>query len=108
MSTSDTPIEGVLLDEGTGIAFRELCVICDIGEDELILLVREGLLMPTGAAPEQWRFSGIEVGRARRALRLQRDLDLNLAGAVLAVELLEELEHLRRRLRLLETQAPAD
>jgi chaperone modulatory protein CbpM len=33
------------------------------------------------------------------ALRLQRDLDIDLAGAALALELLDEIESLRARLR---------
>ena len=37
--------------------------------------------------------------RARLAVRLERDLELNLAGVALAVELLEELAQLRRELR---------
>jgi chaperone modulatory protein CbpM len=44
------------------------------------------------------------VRRARRALRLQRDLDLNLAGAALALDLLDEVEILRERVRVLEYQ----
>ena len=37
-------------------------------------------------------------------MRLQRDLDLNLAGTALALDLLDELEQLRERLRALEHQ----
>jgi len=35
------------------------------------------------------------------ALRLQRDLGLNLAGAALALELLDEVEALRAQLRVM-------
>jgi chaperone modulatory protein CbpM len=37
--------------------------------------------------------------RARLALRLERDLEINLAGVALALELMEELEYLRRKLK---------
>ena len=40
--------------------------------------------------------------RLVRALNLQRDLDINPAGAALALELLDEIDHLRERLRTLE------
>ncbi|MBT9477058.1 MAG: MerR family transcriptional regulator, partial [Polaromonas sp.] len=40
--------------------------------------------------------------RARVALRLQTDLDVNLAGAALALELLDELDELRARVQRLE------
>jgi len=35
----------------------------------------------------------------RVALRLERDLEVNLAGIALALDLMEELEQLRRELR---------
>lgn len=37
------------------------------------------------------------------SFRLQRDFDLNVSGVVLVLELLEELESLRSRLGMLET-----
>jgi len=48
---------------------------------------------------EQWRFAGTALRRARTALRLQRDLEINLPGVALALELMEELEALRRELQ---------
>jgi len=44
----------------------------------------------------------VQVRRARRAIRLSRDLDVNLPGVGLALELLDELEDLRVRVRALE------
>jgi hypothetical protein len=41
--------------------------------------------------------------RLRKALRLRRDLGLNYAGAVLAVDLLARIEHLEQRLRRYES-----
>lgn len=70
--------------------------------DWLITLVEEGILVPSEPEPARWRFTGVHLRRARRVLRLQRDLNVNLAGAALALELLEELETLRARLAVLE------
>jgi chaperone modulatory protein CbpM len=44
----------------------------------------------------------MHLQRARVALRLQNDLDVNLAGAALALELLDELDELRARVQRLE------
>jgi len=98
-------IEGVLLDEDLTLTFAELRQLCGSSDQIIELLVDEGVLRPWGRRPNEWRFSGCEVGRVRRVLRLQRDLDLNLAGAALALELLEEIESLRARVRLLERHA---
>ncbi|MBK1699455.1 chaperone modulator CbpM [Thiococcus pfennigii] len=95
-------IEGVLLDEGLTVTFTELGQLCGADAEAIERLVAEGVLRPVGRRREEWCFSGREIGRARRALRLLRDLELNLAGAALAVELLDEIEALRARLRLLE------
>jgi chaperone modulatory protein CbpM len=46
----------------------------------------------------------VEVIRVRRAVRLQRDLELNLPGTALALELIDEIEQLRCRVRRLEQQ----
>jgi chaperone modulatory protein CbpM len=102
MSHAETRIEGVVLDEGITVTLAELTRMCGSRGRTLQLLVTEGVLHPLGGAPEEWRFDGIEIRRARRALRLRRDLELNLAGTALALDLIDELENLRERIRLLE------
>ncbi len=104
MVHTETGIEGVLMDERLTVSFDELTRLCHSSARVVELMVTEGLLRPEGHQPGEWRFSGIQIRRARRAVRLQRDLDLNLAGTALALDLLDELEALRKRLRLLEHQ----
>lgn len=102
-TTTEFPcIEGTLLDEGTCVTVTELTEVCHLSLTQIELMVGEGMLHPRGNRPEQWSFTGLEIQRARRALRLQRDLELNLAGAALALELLDEIEQLRGRVRRLE------
>ncbi|MFP4062567.1 MAG: chaperone modulator CbpM [Halochromatium sp.] len=107
MSTNISAVEGVVLDERMLVTVTELTEVCGLSLEQVRSMVSEGMLHPRGAAPEQWRFTGIEVRRTRRALRLQRDLELNLAGAALALDLLDEVEWLRRRVRCLEHQLGA-
>ena len=104
MTQTETRIEGIVLDEGLTVTLTELTQLCGSSGRVVRLMVTEGLLRPKGQAPDDWRFDGLEVRRARRAVRLQRDLDLNLAGTALALDLLDELEQLRERLRALEHQ----
>lgn len=100
--TTTTGIEGILLDEHTMVEIGELVRVCGISTDEVRVMVSEGMLHPLGGEPRQWRFTGVEVRRARRALRLQRDLELNMAGTALALDLLDEIERLRARVHCLE------
>ncbi len=89
---------GELLDEQAELTLNELCRACAVHATLLIELVDEGVIVPAGDAPEAWRFSALHLRRARVAIRLQRDLGVNLAGAVLALQLLDELDSLRRQL----------
>jgi chaperone modulatory protein CbpM len=93
---------GFVLEEQTELTLADLCRACAAQADRVIELVDEGLIAPSGPTPEYWRFTGLHMQRARVALRLQEDLGVNLAGAALALQLLEELEILRSRLRVLE------
>ena len=86
---------GTVLDDRTVFTLHELCRICGVHAELVIEMVEEGVLEPRGAAPAQWRFSGIAVTRAQKALKLSRDLRVNWPGAALALDLLEELEQLR-------------
>ncbi len=92
----------VVIAEERQLSLGEVCECCDLAVDQLLDLVSEGLLEPQGREPRSWRFSTNDIIRLRTALRLQRDLDLNLAGAVLALQLLDEVQSLRARVRLLE------
>jgi chaperone modulatory protein CbpM len=65
----------------------------------IVGLVDEGVLDPIGREPHRWRFTGTQLRRATVALRLQRDLGVNRAGAALALQLLDEIETLQARLR---------
>lgn len=92
------PLTGVLLDERTELSVTELSRACRTSTEWVIELVDEGVLEPTGPEPGSWRFSGVSLKKAYAASRLQQDLEINLAGVALALELIEEIEALRERL----------
>ena len=95
-------LPGSILEEQTELTLDDVCRACAAQADMIMALVNEGVLIPEGSTPDQWRFTGAQLHRARVALRLQSDLDVNLAGAALALELLDELDTLRARLQSLE------
>ena len=95
-------LPGSILEEQTELTLDDVCRACAAQADMIMALVNEGVLIPEGSTPDHWRFTGVQLHRARVALRLQSDLDVNLAGAALALELLDELEALRARLQSLE------
>lgn len=91
----------VLLDEETCLTLSELCHACNIHADWVIELIDEGVIEPVRSG-DKWRFSGSNIRRVQVIRNLQRDLNVNLAGAALALELLDEINRLRNRLRVLD------
>jgi len=95
----ETLLSGDVLGEDVELTLVELCRTCQLPAEQVYELVDEGIIEPLGREPARWRFRWTSVHRVRCALRLQRDLGVNLAGAALALDLLEELDSLRARLR---------
>jgi chaperone modulatory protein CbpM len=89
-------LTGTVLDENMEISLRELCRSCGVNAEYVIEMVEQGVVDPLGSSPREWRFPGPSVRRVQIALRLQHDLRVNLSGAALVLDLLEELETLRR------------
>ena len=97
---------GVVIEEEKAISLAELCQCCNLPTEQLIIMVEHGIIEPleTNIAISHWTFSGDSLVRVQTALRLQRDLDINLAGAVLAVELLDEIKELRQLVAFLKRE----
>ncbi|AOU97089.1 MerR family transcriptional regulator [Acidihalobacter yilgarnensis] len=93
-----TPLSGELIGDELELTLTELCITCGASSEHIVELAEEGIVSPLGGDVPAWRFRVIEVRRVYRALRLQRDLGVNVAGAALALELLDEIEALRARL----------
>ena len=91
---------GLILEEQTGFTLADLCRACAVERGVLLALVDEGIVTPHSPEPAGhdvtlWRFTGVHVHRAKVAVRLHHDLGVNLAGAALALQLMDELQALR-------------
>jgi chaperone modulatory protein CbpM len=102
MTDIDRILVGTPLDESTWIAIGELCAWLQVDRHWVASLVEAGVLEPRGAAPEGWSFPASDLSRVSAVARLVHDLDVNLAGAAVIVDLLEERRRLERRIALLE------
>jgi len=101
MTVTSYVFSGHIVEEEVELSLAELSQTCRVNAEWLMVLVEEGILEPLENGI-QWRFSGASIQRVRTVQRLQRDLGLNLAGAALTLELLEEIDVLRARLAALE------
>jgi chaperone modulatory protein CbpM len=82
-----------VLEDLTGLTLDELCRACGAPAHLLVEIT------PCGSTDGEWRFTGMHLRHARVAVRLQRDLGVNPAGAALALQLMDELEQLRAQLQ---------
>lgn len=98
-----TGLSGIILDEQTFLTLSEISRACAVQVEYIVELVEEGLITPEvdpkSREPHAWRFTGTHMRQVRIALHLQGDLDVNLPGVGLALQLLDEVEALRTRLK---------
>lgn len=87
------------VEEQVQFSLFELTEACRADSEQLVALVNEGALTPIGDGPQRWRFAGVTLQRARTALRLTHDLELSAPGAALVLDLLDQIDTLRARLR---------
>jgi chaperone modulatory protein CbpM len=93
-----TWIEGAVVENEVHMTIVELSHASRTPEELIMNWVSEGVLSPAGSSPEDWRFSGDSLKRAKTAAHLTHDLELNVPGVALALDLLDEIDRLRARL----------
>jgi chaperone modulatory protein CbpM len=96
--TQITWIEGSVVEEEVHMSIVEISQATRAPEDLIMAWVSEGVLSPAGSSPEDWRFSGESLKRAKTAAHLSHDLELNTPGVALALDLLDEIKRLRNQL----------
>jgi chaperone modulatory protein CbpM len=99
MENNSEPLVGLVVTESTVYTLDEFCCACTVQVEHVVALVDEGIVEPVSRDDtDDLLFSGTSLARARTALRLQRELEINLAGVALALDLMDEVKALRRRL----------
>ncbi len=90
---------GHIIDEEERVTLMQLSRICHLHPERIIEMVDEGILDPDGTRIHAWRFPFSSIERIRKAVRLQHDLRVNLAGVALALHLLEKIADLEASMR---------
>lgn len=97
-----TMLEGQVVDEFTEVSVVQLCRSCAIESELVDRLVAEGIIEPSRQEGDVLYFPHHCVKRTRVVVNLRSELGVNLAGAALALELLDRIEKLKSRLHLVE------
>ena len=95
-------VSGSILEEEPTLNLAELCQCCQTPAEFIIRLVDQGVISPLdGESSRHWRFHQSAQIRTHKALRLRQDLGINLSGVALSLELLDEIDGLKKELNQL-------
>lgn len=85
-------------DEHNAISLEELSHALNASPEFVIALVEYEVICPHGNKQTEWRFNSLCIRRARLAASFQRDLNVNLSGINLALDLLDQIDELKTEL----------
>ena len=94
-----TVLTGVLLEDAA-LSLDELAQACSVEPAWVVQRVQAGILLD--GAPVQltgWRFTSVDLVRARQLRDIERAFDANEDLAALVVDLSDEVKRLRAKLR---------
>lgn len=83
------------IDYAICLNMNDACL--DIGVHSILIhdIVAHGIIAPLGNTPADWQFDLEMICTAKRAIRLQHDLQLDWSAVALLLSLLEERDQLR-------------
>lgn len=88
----------------TSLTLDEICEICGISSDIINTFIEYEIIRPRGETSAEWEFDLKHLQRVKSALRLQRDLEVNLPGVAIILDLLDEMHDMESRLAFFERQ----
>lgn len=97
MSKHLKAILGQLLEENP-LTLDELSRAVNVDIKSILLLVDYHIIQPVGKTPQTWRFGSLDLSRAKKAIALQNELEINMAGIGIVLDLLDEIQQLRKEI----------
>lgn len=98
----DESIIGVVVEKSQALTLEEFSLATKADKDLIIEMVEYQLLQPEGDKPAQWRFDSVSLRRGRIASSFYRDLEVNMPGIALALDLLDKIEEIQRDIDILQ------
>ena len=90
-------LTGVLLDDAA-LTVEELARACAVEPEWVVQRVQTGILFDSDSPPAAWRFTSVDLVRARRLCEIERTFDADQELAALVVDLSDEVRRLKARL----------
>jgi chaperone modulatory protein CbpM len=104
-NTKATWVHAEVVENEVRYTLTQLSRACGADDAEIMALVEEGVVMTI--EPTELLFDHFALVRARTALRLLHDLELNSHAAALVLDLLDEIDALRHELTKVRAQNPS-
>lgn len=76
---------------------KAVCIYHRLTLEAIAEMVSWGIAEPIGSEPEKWLFSQLDYDRIGCANRFRNELEINIPGAALALELLDEIDEIREK-----------
>lgn len=95
----DDVLTGNIVGREDVLTVEELASACHAEVRWVTELVEVGILSKQGRDQTAWRFCAADLVCARRAARLQRDFEASIETVAVMLDLLNEIDRLRERLR---------
>jgi len=85
----------MLIEYSISISLDEACLEIGVEQEQVYAIVEHGIIAPDSGHGDNWTFDLDMICRAKRAIRLQRELHLDWSAVALLVSLLDERDRLR-------------
>ena len=86
-----------MLNDNVFYTTKAVCNSYKLNQSTVGEMVSWGIAKPSGNKPEKWLFSHKDFERIGRASRFNKELEINIPGAALALQLLEDIQNLRSK-----------
>lgn len=83
------------------LTFEEVCEICRIDATVMNELIENEIIHPYGQSRKEWKFALAELPRVKRALRLQRDLEMNFTAVAVLMDVLDQMDEMRAHMEIM-------
>lgn len=95
----NTSLSVVIIDEAPLLTLDEFSRAIHIEKEIVFEMVDYQFIRPKGNSSEEWRFDSDALRLGRIAASFYRDLEINMPGVALALELLDRIETLEHQLK---------
>lgn len=93
-------IPTVVIGTSPLLTLEEFCQALHSQKEFIVEMIEYQVIQPHGQAPEEWRFDSNSLRRGRIAANFYQELEINMPGIALVLELLDKIEDLQHQVKI--------